>query len=68
MNVAGKVVAVTGATHGIGREIARVLCREGAAVAVSGRNAEQGEALAAQLCAEGHTAVFVQADVTRTED
>ena len=45
MNVAGKVVAVTGATHGIGREIARVLCREGAAVAVSGRNAEQGEAL-----------------------
>ena len=49
MNVAGKVVAVTGATHGIGREIARVLCREGAAVAVSGRNTEQGEALAAQL-------------------
>lgn len=68
MNVAGKIIVVTGATRGIGRDIARTLCREGATVILSGRNAEQGDALAAQLCAQGCAAVFVQADVTRTED
>ncbi|MFC3126841.1 3-oxoacyl-[acyl-carrier-protein] reductase [Pseudoroseomonas globiformis] len=45
----GKVALVTGATGGIGAEIARVLHRQGAKVALSGTRREVLEALAAEL-------------------
>lgn len=45
----GKVVLVTGATAGIGKETARGLARLGAHVLVSGRNPEKCEAVAAEL-------------------
>ncbi len=54
MELSGKVAIVTGATRGIGAEIAAELARAGAAVAVVGRGREGAEAAAAALPGEGH--------------
>lgn len=49
MDLSGKRVIVTGATSGIGRELARVFASRGAHVGVAVRNAERGEALVREL-------------------
>ena len=56
-----RVALVTGATSGIGVEIARRLVADGLAVVVSGRSAERGKAVAQDLGDDAH---FVQADLT----
>ncbi|WP_146794253.1 SDR family NAD(P)-dependent oxidoreductase [Agrococcus baldri] len=56
-----RVALVTGATSGIGVEIARRLVADGLRVVVSGRSAERGAAVAAEL---GGAASFVRADLT----
>ncbi|EFO29622.1 3-oxoacyl-(acyl-carrier-protein) reductase [Roseibium sp. TrichSKD4] len=48
-NLEGKTALVTGATGGIGADIARTLHAQGATVAISGTRAEKLEALAAEL-------------------
>ena len=45
----GKIVIITGATSGIGRETARALTALGATVGVVGRNAEKGVEIVADL-------------------
>ncbi|RKK05102.1 3-oxoacyl-[acyl-carrier-protein] reductase [Pseudoroseomonas wenyumeiae] len=57
----GKVALVTGATGGIGAEIARALHRQGAKVALSGTRREVLETLAAEL---GEGALVAPADLT----
>ncbi|MBY6135379.1 SDR family NAD(P)-dependent oxidoreductase [Nocardioides marinus] len=57
---AGKTFWLVGASHGLGREIARQLDREGAQLILSARSAEALEALAAELTA----ARAVPVDVT----
>ncbi|HWX50442.1 MAG TPA: 3-oxoacyl-[acyl-carrier-protein] reductase [Roseomonas sp.] len=57
----GKVALVTGATGGIGAEIARALHRQGAKVALSGTRREVLETLAAEL---GEGAIAVPADLS----
>jgi NAD(P)-dependent dehydrogenase (short-subunit alcohol dehydrogenase family) len=65
----GKVVAVTGATKGIGKGIALMAAAEGAKVVVSGRNAEDGRAVVEAIGRmHGMEALFVQADISRVED
>jgi len=56
-----RVALVTGATSGIGVEIARRLVADGLRVVVSGRSPERGAAVAADL---GEGAVFLPADLT----
>jgi NAD(P)-dependent dehydrogenase (short-subunit alcohol dehydrogenase family) len=57
----GLSALVTGASRGIGREIAVAFCREGARVAVAARD-EQALEEVAQLC--GPSAIAVKLDVT----
>ncbi|GIW50508.1 MAG: hypothetical protein KatS3mg080_1119 [Anoxybacillus sp.] len=64
----GKVAIVTGASRGIGREIALHLARHGAKVAVNyaGSEAKANEVVA-QIVEHGGEAFAVQADVANNE-
>ncbi|SMD15075.1 SDR family NAD(P)-dependent oxidoreductase [Lentzea albidocapillata] len=63
-----RVALVTGATSGIGLEVARSLGREGHAVFVVARNAENVQTTVKQLREEGIEADGAASDVTSTED
>ena len=72
----GKVVIVTGASRGIGAEIARRFAREGAVVAVTARTAEAGQSqfegtihqTVDQIIAADGAAIAVAANLSRAED
>jgi 3-oxoacyl-[acyl-carrier protein] reductase len=64
MRLHDKVSIVTGAAHGIGRAIADMFAREGAAVLVCDIDAEAGESVAADIRKKGFIASFFRADVT----
>jgi retinol dehydrogenase 12 len=57
-DMTGKVVLITGATGGIGKETARALGAEGATVIVSGRDSSRLAAAAAELRAGGGKGSF----------
>jgi short-subunit dehydrogenase len=57
MELADRRALLTGATGGLGREIAKALAERGASVALSGRKAEALEALVAELPGDGHRAL-----------
>ncbi len=66
--LAGRTALVTGATRGIGRGIAEVLCGAGARVVISGRDGDRGRKVADELTAPDAPCVFRQADVRSRED
>jgi len=60
----GKVVLVTGAARGVGREIALSLAAEGANVAINYRNSDkEAESLVSEIMAKGVKAKAFKADV-----
>jgi 3-oxoacyl-[acyl-carrier protein] reductase len=66
--LAGRTALVTGATRGIGRGIAEVLCGAGARVVISGRDADRGRKVADEVTAPDAPCVFRQADVRSRDD
>ncbi|MEU8132890.1 3-oxoacyl-ACP reductase FabG [Streptodolium elevatio] len=63
----GRGAVVTGAAQGIGLEIARVFCANGARVVLGDRDGDAARAAAEGLVAQGGSAVGVACDVTVPE-
>jgi NADP-dependent 3-hydroxy acid dehydrogenase YdfG len=66
--ISGKVVAITGASSGIGEATARLLAERGAAVVLGARRADRLDKLAEEIRDAGGRALACRADVTRLED
>ncbi len=64
----GKVAVVTGAGRGLGEQIARAYCREGARVVLAARSAKEIRQVASDLDAQGLSALAVPADVGEEAD
>jgi NADP-dependent 3-hydroxy acid dehydrogenase YdfG len=64
----GKVVAITGASSGIGEATARLLAQGGAKVVMGARRTERLDDIARQIRDGGGAAVTCRADVVRPED
>jgi NADP-dependent 3-hydroxy acid dehydrogenase YdfG len=61
----GKVVAITGASSGIGEATARLLARSGAKIALGARRIDRLEKIVSEIKAEGGEAVACALDVTQ---
>ncbi len=63
MDLADKVVLITGASSGIGEAAAYTFAALGSKVVLGARRQSEGEAVAAKIRADGGEAIFVQTDV-----
>jgi short-subunit dehydrogenase len=66
--MASRVVAITGASAGIGRATALRLARDGASIAICARRRDRLEAAASEIVQAGGKALTVVADVTSEAD
>lgn len=66
--IEGHVVAITGASSGIGEATARLLAERGARVVLGARRVERLDEIAGEIRAGGATAITCATDVTRRED
>jgi 3-oxoacyl-[acyl-carrier protein] reductase len=68
LTLEGRVAVVTGASRGIGKSIALLLARRGAAVLVNYiHSAQAAEDIVDEICASGGRAISFQADVSQME-
>jgi len=65
LDLTGRVIAITGAAGGIGREAARLFAARGAKVVLADLDEAAGAALAGEI---GASAAFIRTDVSREED
>ncbi|MEU3862871.1 SDR family oxidoreductase [Streptomyces sp. NPDC028722] len=68
LSVHDKIVAITGASGGIGEATARLLAQRGAAVVLAARRSERIDAIAQDIREEGGRAATCVVDVTQAED
>ncbi|MFI6937145.1 SDR family oxidoreductase [Streptomyces sp. NPDC050287] len=68
LSLHGKIVALTGASGGIGEATARLLAQRGAAVVLAARRRERIEAIAQDIREKGGRAATCVVDVTKAED
>ena len=67
-NLKGRVAVITGASSGLGKQMARAFAEQGADVAVLARRVERLEELKTELEAKGVRVLPVKCDVTNTEE
>ena len=67
-SIKGKVVAITGASSGIGEATARLLGADGAAVVLGARRTERLDEIVGDIREHGGRALTCATDVTRRED
>lgn len=63
----GKVALITGAASGLGKAIAELYAKQGAAVAIADINQQAADAAAAEIKAAGGKAIGIAMDVTNEE-
>ncbi|MGN6357007.1 MAG: SDR family oxidoreductase [Novosphingobium sp.] len=68
MSIAGKVVAITGASSGIGRATASLLAKNGAFVVLGARNEDALKVTVDEITGSGGRAVYKPTDVRRRGD
>ncbi|MEH2057978.1 MAG: SDR family oxidoreductase [Nostoc sp.] len=68
LNVENKVIAITGASSGIGEATAKLLAQNGANVVLGARRTEKLEAIIKEIRDQGNIAEFKAVDVTDRED
>jgi NADP-dependent 3-hydroxy acid dehydrogenase YdfG len=66
--IEGKVIAITGASSGIGEATALLLAERGAKVVLGARGSDRLEALADRIAGAGGEAAYAPTDVKRRED
>jgi NADP-dependent 3-hydroxy acid dehydrogenase YdfG len=66
--IEGKVVAITGASSGIGEATALLLAERGAKVVLGARRSDRLEALAGRITSVGGEVAYVRTDVRRRDD
>jgi NADP-dependent 3-hydroxy acid dehydrogenase YdfG len=66
--ISGKVVAITGASSGIGEAVGRLLAERGAAVVLGARRTDRLDKIAEEIRDRGGRASTCSTDVTRPED
>jgi NADP-dependent 3-hydroxy acid dehydrogenase YdfG len=67
-NIKGKVVAITGASSGMGKAIAIELAKNGAKVVLGARRTEQLQQIVEEIKSQGGEAAFAQIDVKEKSD
>ncbi|RPD98554.1 SDR family oxidoreductase [Aureibaculum marinum] len=68
MRLENKVIVVTGASRGIGKEIALLLAKNGAKIVVNySRNQTEAEETVAEITKNGGTAISIKADVSKRD-
>ena len=67
-NIKGKVIAITGASSGIGEAIARHLADLGARVALGARRVDELEKITQDISKSGGEAIYKKVDVTQQEE
>lgn len=67
-NLKGKVVAITGASNGIGKAMAIKLAENGAKVVLGARNIDQLECVVSEIKEKNGEAIFIKTDVIKKED
>jgi NADP-dependent 3-hydroxy acid dehydrogenase YdfG len=66
--IKGKVIAITGASSGIGEATAHLLAERGAKVVLGARGAERLQSVASLIVEHGGDAAYIETDVRRRED
>jgi 3-oxoacyl-[acyl-carrier protein] reductase len=68
MTLKGKTAIITGSARGIGKMIALELASQGANIVVSDLNEAEGKQVVDEINAKGSAAIWVKADVSKSDD